>query len=94
MVNDVEMQNEQDLAKGNKEACRRYYARNAKATKRRVLLHEISRFGRISKESTLQKWDIGIHDVIEAFRKYREFCPPEDYEKKLTMFRVLISNML
>ena len=97
MGNDMEMEVEQDteiLAKGNKEACRRYYARNAKATKRRVLLHEISRFGRISKESTLKKWDIDIHDVIEAFRKYREICPPEDYEKKLTVFRVLISNML
>ncbi len=82
------------LAKGNKEACKRYYARNAKATKRRVLLHEISHFGRISKEATLKKWDIDIHDIIEAFRKYREFCPPEDYANKLTVFRVLISNML
>lgn len=93
----MEMQQEQDttiLAKGNKEACRRYYARNAKATKRRVLLHEISRFGRVSKEATLKKWDIDIHDVIEAFRKYREFCPPEEYPTKLNLFRILVSNML
>jgi len=93
----MEMEEKSDvtiLAKGNKEACKRYYARNAKATKRRVLLHEISHFGRISKEATLKKWDIDIHDIIEAFRKYREFCPPEDYANKLTVFRVLISNML
>jgi|APSaa5957512493_1039668.scaffolds.fasta_scaffold112984_2 hypothetical protein len=104
MVNDMEMQH-QDMEianesethikkKGNKEACKRYYERNSKATKRRVLLNEISHFGRLSKESTLRKWDIDIHDVIKAFRKYRELCPPEEYDKKLTMFRVLISNML
>ena len=97
MGNDMEMHEKSDvpvLAKGNKEACRRYYARNSKMAKRRVLLHEISHFGRLSKEETLTKWDIDIHDVIEAFRKYRELCPPEEYAKKLTMFRVLISNML
>ena len=85
---------EQSDAKGNKEACRRYYARNSKAAKRRVLLNEISHFGRVSKEATLKKWDIDIHEVIDAIRKYRELCPPEDYANKITMFRVLISNML
>ena len=99
MGNDMEMDDVSDvpiLAKGNKEACRRYYARNSKASKRRVLMHEheISHFGRVSKEATLKKWDIDVHDVIDAFRKYREFCPPEDYANKLTMFRVLISNIL
>ena len=57
---------------GNKEACKRYYEKNSKAAKRRVLLNEISRFGRISKQATLNKWDISIHDVIEAFRKFKE----------------------
>ena len=97
MLNEMEIQDQSDtpvLKKGNKEACKRYYERNSKATKRRVLLNEISHFGRISKETTLKKWDIDIHDVIEAFRKYRALCQPEEYEKKLTMFRVLISNML
>ena len=97
MGNDMEMQEEQDntiLAKGNKEACRRYYARNAKATKRRVLLHEISRFGRISKIQTLEKWDISIYDVIEAFRKYRGSCPQDDLEEKILQFRILVGNML
>ena len=91
----VEMINEQEkLAPGNKEACRRYYARNSKVAKRRVLLHEISRFGRISKPSTLEKWDISIHDVIDAFRLYKENCSPEDLEEKILHFRVLVSNML
>ena len=43
------------LASGNKNACKRYYERNANAAKRRVLLNEISRFGRISKKETLEK---------------------------------------
>ena len=60
----MEMINEQEkIAPGNKEACRRYYARNSKVAKRRVLLHEISRFGRISKAS--------IHDVIDASENTR-----------------------
>ena len=82
------------LAPGNKEACKRYYEKNAKAAKRRVLINEISRFGRVSKESTLKKWDISIHDVIEAFRKYKETCPPEDIDTKILHFRILIGNML
>lgn len=89
-----EMEIEQTkLAPGNQEACKRYYARNTKAAKKRVLLNEISRFGRISKESTLKKWDITIHDVIDAFRKFKE-TNPEDLDKKLVVFRVLVGNML
>lgn len=90
----VNVNEEEKLKPGNKEACRRYYARNSKLAKRRVLLHEISRFGRISKESTLQKWDVSIHDVIDAFRKYKENCSPQDLEEKILLFRVLVSNML
>ena len=97
MLNEMEMQDQSDakvLKRGNKEACKRYYERNSKAAKRRVLLHEISHFGRISKEATLKKWDIDIHDIIEAFRKYRDLCPPEEYSTKLNLFRILVSNML
>ena len=92
----MEMLVEQKMIPGNKEACRRYYARNTAAAKRRVVLNEISRFGRCSRESTLQKWDISIHDVIEAFRKYKgSFAgPPEDLHQKVLLFRVLVGNML
>ena len=51
---------------GNKEACKRYYERNSKSAKRRVLLNEISRFGRISKQETLEKWEISIHEIIDS----------------------------
>ena len=89
-----EMEIEQTkLAPGNKEACKRYYARNSKNAKRRVLLNEISRFGRISKESTLQKWDISIHDVIDAFRKFKD-TNPVDIDHKVILFRILVGNML
>ena len=95
MGSEMEIHNEQEkLAPGNKEACKRYYARNSKAAKRRVLLNEISRFGRISKESTLEKWDISIHDVIDAFRKYKDSCPPDELDEKVLLFRVLVGNML
>lgn len=90
----MEMLSEQEkIAPGNKEACKRYYARNSKSAKRRVLLNEISRFGRISKESTLKKWDITIHDVIDAFRKFKE-SNPQDLAEKILLFRVLVGNML
>lgn len=84
------------LAPGNKEACKRYYARNSKAAKRRVLLNEISRFGRISKETTLEKWDVSVHDVIDAFRKFKESFhgPPDILNEKVIQFRVLVGNML
>lgn len=92
----MEMLLEEKLAPGNKEACRRYYARNSAAAKRRVVLNEISRFGRCSKESTLQKWDISIHDAIVAFRKFKvSFAgSPEDLHQKVLLFRVLVGNML
>ena len=90
---EIEQTKSTKLAPGNKEACKRYYARNSKAAKRRVLLNEISRFGRFSKESTLEKWDISIHDVIDAFRKFKD-TRPEDLEAKLVLFRVLVGNML
>ena len=95
MGSEMEILNGQvKLAPGNKEACKRYYARNSKAAKRRVLLNEISRFGRISKASTLEKWDISIHDVIDAFRKYKDSCPPDELDEKVLLFRVLVGNML
>ena len=99
MGSEMEMKepNEQiKLAPGNKEACKRYYAKNSKAAKRRVLLNEISRFGRISKQSTLEKWDISIHDVIDSFRKFKDnfLGDPEDLDAKLIRFRVLVGNML
>ena len=93
MVSEVETQNEQVLLPGNKEACKRYYERNSKKSKRRVLLNEISRFGRLSTEATLAKWDITIHDVIEAFRKYKALSP-DDLDKKLLKFRLLVGNIL
>ena len=87
------MRSEMEMLIGNKEACKRYYAKNAVAAKRRVLLNEISRFGRISKESTLEKWDISIHDVIDAFRKFKE-TNPENLDQKVLLFRILVGNML
>ena len=89
----MEMLNDQEKLPGNKEACRRYYERNSKSAKRRVLLHEISRFGRMTKVATLEKWDIDIHDVIEAFRKYRA-NNPEEIQDKILLFRILVGNML
>ena len=80
------------LAPGNKEACKRYYARNAKSAKRRVLLNDISRFGRMSKEATFEKWDITIHDVIQAFRIYKKNHPENG--DKILAFRRLIGNMV
>ena len=93
MLNEMETPNEQVVLPGNKEACKRYYERNAKSAKRRVLLNEISRHGRISTEATLAKWDITIHDIIEAFRKYKALAP-DDLDKKLYKFRILVGNML
>ena len=95
MGNDMEMDSAQTVntfVPGNKEACKRYYARNAKAAKRRVLLNEISRLGRISNETTYEKWDVTIHDIIEAFRVYKN-THPED-TKRLVKFRVLVGNLL
>ena len=77
---------------GNKEACRRYYARNAKAAKRRVLLNEISRLGRLSSEDTYEKWDVTIHDIIDAFRIYKANHPEDT--KRLVKFRLLVGNLL
>lgn len=95
MVNGMEILREQEhKLPGNKEACKRYYEKNAKNAKRRVVVNEISRFGRIPKEETLEKWDISIHDVIFAFRKYRQERTPEELEKKLLKFRILVGNML
>ena len=90
MGSDMEIE---QIKQGNKEACKRYYERNSKAAKRRVLINEISRFGRISNQKTLEKWDITIHDVIEAFRKFKENSP-EDIDKKILKFRILVGNML
>ena len=92
MGSEMEILSEQ-VNPGNKEACKRYYSRNSKAAKRRVLLNDISRFGRISKESTLKKWDISIHDVIDAFRKFKA-TNPENLEEKIILFRILVANML
>ena len=89
-----EMEIEQvKMEPGNKNACKRYYERNSKAAKRRVLINEISRFGRISKQETLEKWGISIHDVIDAFQKFKE-NNPENLDKKILKFRVLVGNML
>ena len=85
---------ELEMLPGNKEACRRYYARNAHAAKRRVLLNDIAKHGRISKEVTFEKWGVTIHDVIDAFRKYRENHPGPEGEDKLLRFRILVGNML
>lgn len=77
----------------NKEACKKYYERNSSAAKRRVLLNEISRQGRLPKETTLLKWQITIHEVITAFREYKaknDNIPPH----KIIAFRVLVGNML
>ena len=95
MGNDMEMDSAQTVntfVPGNKEACKRYYARNAKAAKRRVLLNDISRFGRMSKEATFEKWDITIHDVIQAFRIYKTHHPENG--DKILAFRRLIGNMV
>jgi len=91
-MGNIPMDETTKIAPGNKEACKRYYARNAKSAKRRVLLNDISRFGRISKEATFEKWDITIHDVIEAFRTYKA-NNPENRDKVLA-FRRLIGNMV
>ena len=84
MGNEMEILSEQ-VKPGNKEACKRYYERNANAAKRRVLINEISRFGRISNQKTLEKWGISIHDVIDAFQKFKE-NNPEDIDKKILKF--------
>jgi hypothetical protein len=96
MGSEMEMLSEQEKTPGNKEACKRYYARNSKAAKRRVLLNEISRFGRISKQATLEKWEISIHDVIDSFRKFKDNYSgdTEDLQNKIILFRVLVGNML
>ena len=77
---------------GNASACKRYYQRNAKAAKRRVLLNEISRLGRISSEATYAKWDVTVHDIIDAFRVYKSLHPEDT--KRLIKFRVLVGNLL
>ena len=92
MGSDMEIE-QVKMEPGNKNACKRYYERNANAAKRRVLLNEISRFGRISNQKTLEKWDISIHDVINAFQKFKE-NNPENLEKKILKFRILVGNML
>ena len=95
MANDNEPLNEQPatvFVPGNASACKRYYQRNAKAAKRRVLLNEISRLGRISSEETYSKWDVDIHDIVEAFRVYKKLHPEDT--KRLIKFRVLVGNLL
>jgi hypothetical protein len=91
----MEMDDEQSttvFVPGNASACKRYYARNAKAAKRRVLLNEISRLGRISSEETYEKWDVTVHDIIDAFRVYKNLHPEDT--KRLIKFRVLVGNLL
>ena len=88
----MEMDGASALVPGNKEACKRYYAKNTKAAKRRVLLNEISRLGRLSSEETYEKWGVTIHDIIDAFRIYKAAHP--DDTKRLIRFRVLVGNLL
>ena len=82
-----------DLEPGNAAACKRYYARNTEAAKKRVLLSDIRTKGRLPTQHTLSLWNITIHEVIDAYRIYRQNCIDET-PKKLAEFRVLVGNML
>lgn len=77
----------------NNEACKKYYAKNTAAAKKRVLLSDIRIKGRLPTESTLAMWDVSVHDVIDAFRIHMQNCAP-DTPKKLGEFRVLVGNLL
>jgi len=82
------------LTPGNNAACKRYYERNTLASRRRVLLHAVTRFGRVSKKTTLDECNVDIFEIIQAFRKYKQSCSGDISEKKLTKFQMLIGEML
>ena len=54
--------------------------------------NEISRLGRLSSEDTYEKWDVTIHDIIDAFRIYKANHPEDT--KRLVKFRLLVGNLL
>lgn len=82
-----------DFEPGNNAACKRYYAKNAAAAKKRVLLSDIRNKGRLPTEPTLAIWGITVHEVIDAYRIHMKNCEPE-MPKKLAEFRILVGNML